>query len=159
MIVPQYTKFVTIDEQTIAQAEFDAYIDAQAQEIAPEPEIQFIDLDGFYNYEALAAGKTIATITHDCDDFVTQPWIVMVGDTEVHRTPAELETIQVDELVQWMGVQWAVKQGVQHNHAENSFRKHIPAIILEGYTEVDAIGLWMEHVQQQAEQKLSISVG
>ena len=75
------------------------------------------------------------------------------------KTPAELETIQVDELVQWMGVQWAVKQGVQHNHAENSFRKHIPAIILEGYTEVDAIGLWMEHVQQQAEQKFSVSVG
>ncbi len=69
------------------------------------------------------------------------------------NSPAELETIQVDELVQWMGVQWAVKQGMQHNHATNSFNKHIPAIILEGYTEADAIGLWMQHVQQQAEQK------
>ena len=69
------------------------------------------------------------------------------------NSPAELETQQVDELIQWMAVQWAVKQGMQHNHALNSFHKHIPAIIQEGYTEVDAIGLWMEHVQQQAEQK------
>ena len=79
------TSRIATDEQTIAQAEFDTYISAQAQEIAPEPEIQFIDKDGFYNYEALAAGKTIATITHDCEDFVTQPWVVMVGDVEVHR--------------------------------------------------------------------------
>ena len=55
-------------------------------------------------------------------------------------SPAELETTQVDELVQWMGVQWAAKQGMQHNHATNSFNKHIPAIIQEGYIEVDAIG-------------------
>ena len=69
------------------------------------------------------------------------------------NSPAELETQQVDELIQWMGVQWAAKQGMQHNHALNSLKAHIPAIILEGYTEVDAIGLWMEHVQQQAAQK------
>ncbi len=75
----------SIDELSIAQAELNAYIDAQAQAIAPEPEVQFIDLDGFYNYEAQAAGKTIATITHDCADFVTQPWVVMVGDVEIHR--------------------------------------------------------------------------
>ncbi|MDF5730812.1 MAG: ATP-binding protein [Rhizonema sp. PD38] len=75
------------------------------------------------------------------------------------NSPAELDLNQVDELIESMAVQWAVKQGVQHNHAENSFRKHIRAIIQEGYTEVDAIGLWMEHVQQQAAQKLSMSVG
>jgi protease II len=73
------------DEQTAAQAELSAYIQAQAQEIAPEPEIQFIDLDGFYTYEAQLAGQVIATITHDCGDFVTQPWVVMVGEVEIHR--------------------------------------------------------------------------
>ena len=75
------------------------------------------------------------------------------------KTPAELETKQVDELIQWMVLQWALRLGMQHNHALNSFNKHIPAIILEGYTEVDALKLWMQHVQQQAEQKLSMSVG
>ncbi|MDF5728128.1 MAG: hypothetical protein PUP92_08825 [Rhizonema sp. PD38] len=66
---------------------------------------------------------------------------------------------QVDELIESMAVQWAVHFGMQHTHALNSFHKHIPAIMLEGYTEVDAIRLWMEHVQQQAAQKLSMSVG
>ncbi|MDF5720197.1 MAG: ATP-binding protein [Rhizonema sp. PD37] len=75
------------------------------------------------------------------------------------KTPAELDLNQVDQLIESMAVQWAVKQGMQHNHALNSFHKYIPAIIKEGYNEVDAIGLWMEHVQQQAVQKLSISVG
>ncbi|MDF5716483.1 MAG: hypothetical protein PUP93_22065 [Rhizonema sp. NSF051] len=75
------------------------------------------------------------------------------------NSPAELETIQVDELIQWMVVQWAAKQGMQHNDVLNSFLKHVPAIIQEGYSEVDALKLWMEHVQQQAEQKLSMSVG
>ena len=85
MIVPQYTRIVTIDEQSIAQAELNAYIEAQAQAIAPEPEIQFIDLDAFYNYEAQVAGEVIATITHDCADFITQRWVVMVGEVEIHR--------------------------------------------------------------------------
>jgi len=38
-MLQQYTRIVIIDEQTIAQAEFNAYIEAQAQEIAPEIEI------------------------------------------------------------------------------------------------------------------------
>ncbi|MDF5726104.1 MAG: hypothetical protein PUP91_37805 [Rhizonema sp. PD37] len=73
------------NEQAVAQAELSAYIEAQAQAIAPELEVQFIDLDNFYNYKALANGETIAIITHDCVDFVTQPWVVMVGEVEVHR--------------------------------------------------------------------------
>jgi|GEM_PF-7044961 len=32
-------------------------------------------------------------------------------------SPAELEAAQVDELVQWIGVQWAINQGVHHVHA------------------------------------------
>ncbi|MDF5730818.1 MAG: hypothetical protein PUP92_23085 [Rhizonema sp. PD38] len=97
-MLQQYTKFVTIDEQTIAQAELNAYISQQAQEIAPEPEVQFIDLDGFYNYKALANGKTIAIITHDSDDFVTQPWVVMVGEVEVHRANT---WVKCAHYIQW----------------------------------------------------------
>lgn len=61
---------IAVDSQTIAQAELNAYIEAQAQAIAPLPEIQFIDLDGFYTYSAVAH-QVIVTITHDCGDFVT----------------------------------------------------------------------------------------
>ena len=46
------TSRIATDEQTVAQAELNAYISQQAQEIAPEPEVQFIDLDNFYNYKA-----------------------------------------------------------------------------------------------------------
>lgn len=98
-----FTILVSVDEQTRAQAELNAYIANQAQAIAPEPEVQFIDLDGFYNYEAQAAGKTIATITHDCADFVTQPWIVMVGDTEVHRADTWAKCAHY--------IQWHYKRG------------------------------------------------
>ncbi|MBW4591155.1 ERF family protein [Aetokthonos hydrillicola Thurmond2011] len=75
-------------------------------------------------------------------------------------SPAELDNTQLSELVQWMGVQWAAKQGMQHNHAANSFIKHIPAMTAQGYEELEAIKQWMNHVQQQqAEQKVSVSVG
>ncbi|MBR8836575.1 MAG: hypothetical protein DSM106950_21795 [Stigonema ocellatum SAG 48.90 = DSM 106950] len=38
-----------------AQAELSAYIEPLAQKIVPEPEIQFIDQEGFYNYEPQTA--------------------------------------------------------------------------------------------------------
>ncbi|MDF5730813.1 MAG: hypothetical protein PUP92_23060 [Rhizonema sp. PD38] len=93
----------TVDEHIIAQAELDAYIDALAQAIAPEPEVQFIDLNGFYNYEAFASGQTIATITYDCGDFVTQPWVVMVAEVEVHRAETWAKCAHY--------IQWHYKQG------------------------------------------------
>ncbi|MBO3464427.1 hypothetical protein G7B40_024805 [Aetokthonos hydrillicola Thurmond2011] len=96
-------KATQVDEQTIAQTDLNAYIEQQAQAIAPEPEIQFIDLDGFYNYEAQLAGEVIATITHDCEGFVTQPWIVMVGEVEVHRADTWAKCADY--------IRWHYKQG------------------------------------------------
>lgn len=93
----------SIDELKIAQAELTAYIEAQAQAIAPEPEVQFIDLDGFYNYEAQANGETIAIITYDCGDFITQPWVVMVGEVEVHRADTWAKCAHY--------IQWHYRQG------------------------------------------------
>lgn len=78
--------------------------DEQAEEIALElEEIQFIDLDGFYNYEAQVHGEVIAAITHDCDDFVTQPWVVMIGEVEVHRANTWAKCANY--------IQWHYKQG------------------------------------------------
>ncbi len=99
----QHSHLVSTDEQIIAQAELNAYISQQAQEIAPEAEVQFIDLNGFYNYEAQANNQTIATITSDCGDFVTQPWVVMVGEVEVHRAETWAKCAHY--------VQWHYKQG------------------------------------------------
>jgi hypothetical protein len=42
--------------QTIAQLELNQYIEHQAQEIAPEA-INFLDIDGFYNFEAQVNSK------------------------------------------------------------------------------------------------------
>lgn len=69
-MLQQHSHFVSHNEHAKAQAELHAYIDSLAQ-AAPSLEVQFIDLDGFYTYEAQAAGEVIATITHDCADFVT----------------------------------------------------------------------------------------
>ena len=102
-MLQQHSHLVSTDELFIAQAELNAYISQQAQEIAPEPEVQFIDLNGFNNYEALANGETIATITSDGGDFVTQPWIVMVAEVEVHRAETWAKCAHY--------IQWHYKQG------------------------------------------------
>lgn len=39
----------------------------------------------FYDHEIYAGKKLIACITHDHNDFVTQRWVVMINDVEIHR--------------------------------------------------------------------------
>ncbi len=73
---------VIVDEQATAQTEFAQYVEAQAQEIAPE--ITTVEIS-FYDHEVYALGKQIASITHDHSDFQTQRWVVMVGESIVHR--------------------------------------------------------------------------
>ena len=64
-------------------------------------------------------------------------------------SPAELDQVDVDDLILWMGMRWAEKQGFQYTHAANSFKKHVPTMIAQGYEELEAIKQWMQHVQQQ----------
>jgi hypothetical protein len=45
-------------------------------------ELRVIEIS-FYDHEYYAGRQLIATITHDDD--LTQPWVVMVNDKEVHR--------------------------------------------------------------------------
>ncbi|MHC5937090.1 hypothetical protein [Nostoc sp.] len=45
-------------------------------------ELRVIEIS-FYDHEYYAGKQLIATITHDDD--LTQPWVVMVNDAEVHR--------------------------------------------------------------------------
>ncbi|MHC5914283.1 MAG: hypothetical protein ACYTXE_25560 [Nostoc sp.] len=46
-------------------------------------ELRVIEIS-FYDHEYYAGRQLIATITHDDD--LTQPWLVIVNDKEVHRT-------------------------------------------------------------------------
>ncbi len=72
-----------VDEQALAQAELETYIEAQAQAVAPE-ELKVVEIN-FYEHEIYALDKLVAKITYDNDDFQTQRWIVMVNSVEVHR--------------------------------------------------------------------------
>ena len=71
----------TPDNQAISQAELDHFITTQAQAVAPEP-LTPVEIS-FYDHEYYAGDKLIAAITHDDD--LTQPWVVMVNNKEVHR--------------------------------------------------------------------------
>ncbi|BBD63046.1 hypothetical protein NIES2109_58960 (plasmid) [Nostoc sp. HK-01] len=77
----QESKLQKVDEQDIAQGEFDGYIADQAQAVTPEEltirEINFFDNEIFY-----AAGL-IAIITYDND--LTRPWMVIVNGKERFR--------------------------------------------------------------------------
>jgi hypothetical protein len=61
-------------------------ISAIAEDLGtPENSIRAIEIS-FYDHEIYAGDRLIASITHDTDDFVTQRWVVMVNDVEIHRS-------------------------------------------------------------------------
>ncbi|SRR5579883_232607 len=73
----------SLNEQAVAQAELENYLEAQAEVVAPE-ELTVVEIS-FYDHQIYAGDKLIASITHDDDDFVTQRWVVMINDEEIHR--------------------------------------------------------------------------
>ncbi|WP_414569430.1 hypothetical protein [Nostoc sp. CCY 9925] len=77
----QASKLQKINEQDIAQAEFDQYIEDQAQSIAPE-ELTAREIS-FYHHEYYALGKLIAAIDYDND--LTQPWVVTINNAKEFR--------------------------------------------------------------------------
>ncbi|MBN3993887.1 MAG: ASCH domain-containing protein [Nostoc sp. NMS2] len=91
---------------TIAQSEFNQYIEQQAKEIAPKCknhiDIQFTSPDGFYNWEATVDGKTIATIYYD-SEHLTQRYVVAVGGKEVFRSNTQAKAENY--------IRWHYKQG------------------------------------------------
>jgi hypothetical protein len=67
-----------------AQAEIQSQIVEQTQ-IPAKKEIRAVEIS-FYDHEIYAGNELIASISHDTDDFVTQRWVVMVNDVEIHRS-------------------------------------------------------------------------
>ena len=78
----QSSQLHKVDEQAIAQAELENYLEAQAQAVAPE-EFTVVEIS-FDAHEIYCASKLIATITYD-DNHLTQRWVVMVNGREVFR--------------------------------------------------------------------------
>ena len=63
----------------------------------PTSDIQFVSPDGFYNWDAIANGKAIATISYD-SEHLTQQWVVAVGRTEIHRTNTQA---RAENYIRW----------------------------------------------------------
>ncbi|MEH1789649.1 MAG: hypothetical protein V7L23_29865 [Nostoc sp.] len=72
-VLPQY-------KEAIAK-----YYEAELLEQVVEPEIEFVDIDGFYNFEALVKGEMIAELSHDAFNS-SNPWYVSVSGIEVYRS-------------------------------------------------------------------------
>ncbi|WP_208821839.1 hypothetical protein [Tolypothrix sp. PCC 7910] len=85
----------TPDEQAIAQAELDQYIADQAETIAPQ--LTTVEIN-CYHYEIYALKQLVAYITYDYDEFVTQPWVVMVNGEEIFRHQTQAQCYR---YIQW----------------------------------------------------------
>ncbi len=83
IVAHQSSQLLHVDEQAIAQAQLEDHLSQQAQAVAAE-EVTSVEIS-FYDHEIYADDKLVAKITHDHDDFITQRWVVMVNDVEVHR--------------------------------------------------------------------------
>ncbi|MBD2213072.1 hypothetical protein H6G27_24800 [Nostoc linckia FACHB-104] len=82
IITHQSAELQEVDEQAIAQAELDQYIADQAETIAPQ--LTTVEIN-CYHYEVYALKQLVAYIAYDYDEFVTQPWVVMVNGEEKFR--------------------------------------------------------------------------
>ncbi|MBD2206437.1 hypothetical protein H6G33_25240 [Calothrix sp. FACHB-1219] len=83
------------DEQTLAQAELDQYIADQAEAIAPQ--LTTVEIN-CYHYEVYALKQLVAYIAYDYDEFVTQPWVVMINGEEQFRHQTQAQCYR---YIQW----------------------------------------------------------
>jgi hypothetical protein len=72
------------DIQTIAHLELDQHLEQQSPKVAPQAEIKFIDIDGFYNFEAQVNSQVIANISINTSQKFSF-WEVEVSGVAVHR--------------------------------------------------------------------------
>ncbi len=98
------------DNQALAQAELNQHIAPQAQAIANVP-LTTIEIN-FYHHEVYCGKELVAYIAYDHDEFVTQPWLVMVNGKEKFRatTPARCQ-----RFIEW-------------HHQDGTLRGTFPAL-------------------------------
>ncbi|MBR8840414.1 MAG: hypothetical protein DSM106950_42115 [Stigonema ocellatum SAG 48.90 = DSM 106950] len=91
----QHSHFVNIDEQTLAQAKLDAYIEQQAQEVAPEIEIDSIPDHDFGTLYRVWHGCHFLGTFYQAKDCL---WVIQSGDTDSQircKTAAEAQLLIV----------------------------------------------------------------
>ena len=69
----------------IAQQELNEYLEEQSQRIAPQPQIKFTDIDGFYNFEGYVNDKLIAKIFLNTSENKFSYWVVEVSGVELYH--------------------------------------------------------------------------
>lgn len=115
-MLQQQTTIITIDEQTIAQAELNAYIEQQAQEIAPEIEIDS-DVDStsrtvyrvFYSYHLLGTfyqniDASWVVQSSYCNNHIqcnteTEAQLLIVAISRLLATDTATESVDIDQLM------------------------------------------------------------
>ena len=105
------------DNQALAQAELNSYIADQAQAMAaptsrtnaPEP-LTTVEIN-FYHHEVYCGKELIAYIAYDHDEFITQPWLVMVNGKEKFRDTTVARCLR---YIQW-------------HHKDGTLRETFPA--------------------------------
>jgi homoaconitase/3-isopropylmalate dehydratase large subunit len=79
------------------------------------------------------------------DSNLVQQWFKTKKFAE---TSADLSMEQVNQLLLWMAIQWATKQGIlKIDHATNSFLKYVTNLTSNDFEELEAIKQWMQHLQ------------
>ncbi|MBD2200661.1 MULTISPECIES: hypothetical protein [Calothrix] len=107
----------TLDEQALAQAELDQYITDQAEAIAPQ--LTTVEIN-CYHYEVYALKQLVAYITYDYDEFVTQPWVVMVNGEEKFRHQTQAQCYRY--------IQWHHQDGTLNPQTETEIPE-VPTIL------------------------------
>jgi hypothetical protein len=74
-------------------------------------DVNFIDIDGFYNFEAQVNGQTIAELCHDAFNS-SNPWYVSVSGVEVYRAS------QYSQATDWVKSQYIAGTLAKHQLTE-----------------------------------------
>ncbi|MEA5596871.1 hypothetical protein [Rivularia sp. UHCC 0363] len=75
--------FIAYTQQVFNRDKYEKLI-ATDLKTSHESSIRTVEIS-FYDHEIYASDKLIASITHDHSDFVTQRWVVVINDLEIHR--------------------------------------------------------------------------
>lgn len=117
------------DEQATDQAELDHYIADQAEAIAPQ--LTTVEIN-FYHHEVYINKQFIAYIAYDIDEFVMQPWLVMVNGKEIFRGTTSAKCLRY--------IQWHYQDGTLNpsNQVELAEVPEVPTILKISFYEQEA---------------------
>ncbi|MEH1808477.1 hypothetical protein [Nostoc sp.] len=87
--------------------------------ILNEDDVNFTDIDGFYNFEVQVNGEVIAELSHDAFNY-SNPWYVSVSGVEVYRSALYYEATD------WVKLQYVAGTLALHQPTETTVLLDIP---------------------------------